>query len=211
MSREANPNSTPELSPVEFLVSMDACPEAVEWAQGSKDLEYLWRTCAHAEWLIWTLEQFECQERFDTRLRLFATVCARHHWHLLPDPLARQALEAVERFISQPGTVEELRRARAAAKLAANQGVIRADWTAASAAAAMAAYYTTLANGLAAAREASKFGIRAAAWDLSTYVSPDEEDAWQAEQLRRIMEPDIQELREIARGKFISVARENRG
>ncbi len=181
-----------EQSPVESLKGIDACPQAVEWAGQFKSLEALWYACPHAEWIIWTLEKINYQN--ETGLRMFAAACARRHWHLLSDPRSRHAVEIAEQFSSHRVGTRELHQARATAKSAAEDGSAKANWTAASAAAAMTACHTTRPTGYLAAQAASKYALAAAAWDTGTRTTTEEEDLWQADQLRGLLGADLPDM-----------------
>jgi hypothetical protein len=183
-----------EITIVEFLKELDACPEAVEWAPPFRTLEEMWAACPHAEWLIWFLEQIRYQD--EAGLRVVATTCARHHWHLLTDPRSRHAVETAERFAMRGASNEELRQARNAAHAASETPGPQSS--AASAAAATAAYNTTRALAYIAARDASRFGIKAASWDQTTPFTPENEDAWQADQIRRILAPNVRLIADYA-------------
>jgi hypothetical protein len=197
------------MSITDFLQSLEACPEAVAWASDFRELEELWHSCPHAEWMIWALEEVGYDN--ETNLRLFATSCARHHWHLLTDPRSRRAVEIAERFARRAAHAEELRQAREDGRAATLAGAWPTSWTAAAAAAATTAYATTLSSGFAAARDASKHAVRAGGWDMLTYVTTDEEDAWQAEQLRRLAGPELPQILALARRKIESIEESRSG
>jgi hypothetical protein len=188
------------MSITEFLQALEACPEAVTWAAQFGAFEELWRACPHAEWMIWTLEEVGYDS--DSSLRLFASACARHHWHLLTDPRSRRAIETAELFAGRMAQIEGLRNARQDARVAAEEGSRSKDWSAAAAAAATTAASTVLGSGLSAAREASKHGLRAAAWDPGTNLTADQEDSWQSDQLRRLLGPELPRIIELAHRKM---------
>jgi hypothetical protein len=192
-------NRLRELTLHELLERLQACPEAIKWSEAYQTFEQMWQDCPHPEWMLWSLQQIDYQE--DSKLRLFAVACVRHHWDLLDDRRSRRAVEVAERFATHQASREDLRAARQESLAAAEQGAQSVGWTAAHAASRSAASHTVRVVALAAARLASNDAIRAAAWDIGSGVTPEAEEKWQASQLRRILERDTPEILDRANRK----------
>jgi hypothetical protein len=98
----------------------------------------------------------------DRKLRLFACACVRRYWHLLNWPIPRQAVELAERYAEGQATDGELEEIRQQAEMSAmtapefGQPAFQAAWA------------TTLADAMAAARQAHEF-IRLQAVRESAY------------------------------------------
>ena len=117
---------TTTVSLTTFLRRLDACDDAVAWAQqfdGSP--EAAWQSCHRGNWMLWLLGQFAGEPDSDARKRLVlcACECAR-----LAPPIKRaeweqarlNCLDVTEQWARGEGaTIEEVRKVRAAAADAA--------------------------------------------------------------------------------------------
>ena len=132
---------TTTVSLTTFLRRLDACDDAVAWAQqfdGSP--EAAWQSCHRGNWMLWLLGQFAGEPDSDARKRLVlcACECAR-----LAPPIKRaeweqarlNCLDVTEQWARGEGaTIEEVRKVRAAAADAAAADAARAVWSADAAA-----------------------------------------------------------------------------
>jgi hypothetical protein len=142
--------------------------------------------------MLWSMAQLGYSGA--RRLRLFAASCALRNRPLLVDARAVRSVEVATRFAQGQAPIEELRRAFVAAKAAAVEAVMRPDWTAALACAMTAAAHVARENAFDAARDAASHGARAAAWDIRRDTTLEAEEAWQTDELRRIIGSDMKPL-----------------
>jgi hypothetical protein len=120
--------------------------------------------------------------------------CARRHWDLLVDPRSREAIAVAERHANGEADADALLAALGAGRAAAEESVHAAGWTAAMAAAQTAAFETARDAAIEAARGAALDGLRAAAWDARRDATRASEQAWQTDELRRIVGDDLRPL-----------------
>ena len=122
------------------LESLDACPEAREWAAGYSTLAEAWTACDRADWLLWYAGR---HGDVDRRLLVRAAcACARTALPHVPpgEDRPRLAIELAEAWCNGRATIVEVRTAANAAANAAN----------AAADAAYAAAYAATADAAAA-------------------------------------------------------------
>jgi hypothetical protein len=174
---------------IELLKQLDACPEAIAWAQGYRTFGELWRDCPHTEWMLWFLEQLGYKD--ERKLRLFAITCARHHDHLLIDIRSKKVIEVAENFAEGKVGREELKSAWKAGRVAAVESIHAPTWSMALASAQSAAVACARSSALNAAKDASKNALRAAAWNITSDVKVAGEEAWQTDRLRQILADDL--------------------
>jgi hypothetical protein len=129
--------------------------------------EHDWLSCTDPTEMLRFLLGRQASER---KLRLLACACCRRIWHLLPDPLSRQAVEVAERFADGRASDKELARARNAALSVTGQGARQVAWAAYWAANIKASGPIENAFHAAAAAPARQAAQRArvdhgAAWD----------------------------------------------
>ena len=124
------------------LVRLEACPEAVAWAQAYPTLQSAWDACERADWMLWLLARNGTDER---TLRLCVCACARTALpYVTPgDERPLRAIKAAERYAKGEGTREEMDAAGDAAVDAAGAAVGDAAVDAARAAAGDAAWAAT--------------------------------------------------------------------
>jgi hypothetical protein len=177
-------------SHAEMLAAMNACPEAVKFADRYCSLETAWEACPRSDWMLWLLKGIEYED--DRSHRLFACWCARNTpladgrkvWDLLTDRRSRDAVEVAERFADGNATKKDLAAAKDAAKDAALDAAWAAAWTAAGAAARGAARDAAWTAARAAAWTAAGAAARGAARDVAWDAAWDAARDAQADQLR---------------------------
>ena len=139
---------TKDMKFIDNLKELNACEEALEWADG-KTWEECYNTCARGDWLAWLFEKLHPG---DKRRYIIAGRCALTVEHLMKDE-SIAACDTVIKYGRGEASEEDLRAAREAAWAAA--------W--AAAAAAGAAWAAWVAGAAAAAGDAGD-AARAAAW-----------------------------------------------
>jgi hypothetical protein len=87
--------------------------------------EQEWLGCTDPEPMLRFLQEQQTSER---KLRLLACACCRQIWHLLPDPLSRQAVMVAERYADGQASDRELWLARAQAVKATGEAAKQAMW-----------------------------------------------------------------------------------
>jgi hypothetical protein len=115
----------------EYLKSINACSDAIEWAE-SKTVEEVVATCHRGDWLLWLASKCDIGLQ---PLTLAKGHCANTVRHLLKDDRSIKAVDTAIAFGEGTATREELDAAYAAAYAAADAA------TPAYAAAAADAYY----------------------------------------------------------------------
>jgi hypothetical protein len=99
------------------LVRMDACPEAVEWAEKfGSDWFAAWASCPRADWLMW----FASRVGVDLQsLVLAACACAETAlvYVITREDRPRQAIEVARAWCRGEATITEVREAAMAARL----------------------------------------------------------------------------------------------
>ena len=136
-----------------ILSRLDACSDAIRWAETQPDLQTAWANCKRSDWMLWLMARTTLDQD-DPRFRLMACYFAEAVLHLVPagEDRPRLAIECARRFAAGDATREELAAAWAAA------------WAAARAAARDAAGAAARAAAWAAARAAAGDAAWAAAW-----------------------------------------------
>ena len=184
------------------LLRNDACRQAIPWASGFATWEELWQACDAPDWMLWGLDKFGYKN--DRRLRLFAASCALRVQRLWDDPQAARAIETATDAATGKATAAELAAAHRATLAARDRLPERADFSESMAAAATAAASALRDVAMDAAMDASRESARAIWWDPDSPGSWREEGTWQANELRRIIGPDIDplitEIRKRSRG-----------
>jgi len=136
----------------EYLKSINACSDAIEWAE-SKTVEEVVATCHRGDWLLWLASKCDIGLQ---PLTLAKGHCANTVRHLLKDDRSIKAVDTAIAFGEGTATREELDAADAAAYAAA-------DAAAAAYAAAAAAAYAAAYAYAAAAADAAAYADAAAA------------------------------------------------
>ena len=148
----------------ELLTSLDACPEAKEWAS-DKTWEEAYKNCQRGDWLLWLFQKTNPDNLKE--LTLAKGHCANTVRHLMKDEASTKAVDTAIAFGEGKATREELNSAQAAAYAAAYAAY-------AAAYAAYAAAYAAYAANAAAydvADYAAAYAANAAAYDVADYAA----------------------------------------
>jgi hypothetical protein len=121
----------------EYLKSINACSDAIEWAE-SKTVEEVVATCHRGDWLLWLASKCDIGLQ---PLTLAKGHCANTVRHLLKDDRSIKAVDTAIAFGEGRATREELDAAYASARAAAYAAAYASARAAAYAAAAADAYY----------------------------------------------------------------------
>ena len=137
----------------EYLKSINACSDAVEWA-ANKTVEEVVATCHRGDWLLWLASKCDIGLQ---PLTLAKAHCANTVRHLMNDDRSLKAVDTAIAFGEGTATREQLDAAYAAARAAAAYAAAAyADAAAASAADVdAAAYYAAYAAADVAAAAAA--------------------------------------------------------
>jgi len=123
----------------ELLISLQACGDAREWAEG-KTWQEIYDTCYRGDWLLWLFYHTNGDRKL---LTLAKGHCANTVRHLMKDERSKKAVDAAIAYGNGEITKEELAYAAAAA--------YAASYAAADAAAAASADAAADADAYAAA------------------------------------------------------------
>ena len=171
---------------VTLLRSQGACTQSLDWAEGRTVSRESWEACERGDWLLWIAARLKLARK---RVVYAACQCARQALVHVPAgeerPLA--AIETAESWALDRGaTLEDVRRAYAAAANAAAY----ADAAAAYAADAYAAY-AAAAN--AAAYAAAAYAAAYAAANAAAYAADARQESLRqsADIVRRIIPWEI--------------------
>ena len=95
---------------IEYLESLGACSEAVEYASQFPALQAAWDACERGDWMLWLLGRTlnKNDEADLRRLTLVKARCAKLVLHLMQDERSRRAVEVAEQFGLGNATREEL-------------------------------------------------------------------------------------------------------
>jgi hypothetical protein len=139
------------------LKRLGACEEAVKWV-ADRDFAAAWTECQRADWMLWLCGWMAGKAGWPTREQI-VLVCCRIAEDALPiyeekypnDKRVRECIEVTRRWAKGKATIEEVRKARDAARAAAH---------AATAHAATAHAATATATDAAAAAHSAAFKKR---------------------------------------------------
>jgi len=176
-----------------------ADPAFGAWAAPFDALETAWSACGEPAWMLWLLETLELRD--GRACRLFAVACAGRVRSLAGGGAGEQALEMAERVARGEASAKELGPAYRAARRHAEALADRVDFSEAAAAAAAAVTATVRERAFDAANDASREALRAVMWDLEGARSASDEAAWQAAELRRLVQDEIGEVLDRARAR----------
>jgi len=140
----------------EYLESINACQEAIDWVD-DKTLEESWVTCTRPDWMLWLYGRNNPDKLICVKIAVYTAKLVLPIWQRkYPDDLRPQhAVEAAEKWIENPS--EENRQEAAASRAAAWEA-----WEAWEAWAAEAAARAARAARAAAAAEAAARAAEAA-------------------------------------------------
>ena len=135
------------------LATLNACVDAVRWAETQPDYATAWAQCERGDWMLWLAGKFAGEPWSEARKPLVRAACAcarlalpRYEARYPDDTRVRVCIETTERWTRGKATVEDVRQARASDAAAAD-----AVYDAAAANAAYAAAYAAYAAAHAAA------------------------------------------------------------
>ena len=130
----------------EYLKSIKACSDAVEWAS-NKTVEEVVATCHRGDWLLWLANKCEIGLQ---PLTLAKGHCANTVRHLMKDDASLKAVDTAIAFGEGRASRNELDIAYAAAAVADADAIYVADAITAAAAAAAAAADAVYASAITA-------------------------------------------------------------
>ena len=129
---------------IKLLESMEACPEAIEWARANNitTLADAWSKCDRGDWMLWFAGKRSGEPEGEGRKKLVLACCecARLALPHATSPTALACIETAEAWAHGGATIEQVREAKTAAYAAADAAYAYAYAVAASDAAAYAAY-----------------------------------------------------------------------
>src|SRR5579885_1642287 len=107
------------------LKRLGACEEAVKWV-ADRDFAAAWTECQRADWMLWLCGWMAGKAGWPTREQI-VLVCCRIAEDALPiyeekypnDKRVRECIEVTRRWAKGKATIEEVRKARDAARAAA--------------------------------------------------------------------------------------------
>ena len=100
---------------IDYLESLKACKEAIDYAAGFATLQSSWDACARGDWMLWLIGR-TIDRTNETELRkitLAKARCAKLVIHLMKDERSRNAVEVAEQFGLGNATRQELDAANA--------------------------------------------------------------------------------------------------
>ena len=147
---------------IEYLRSLNACKKVVTYADQFDSLQAAWDVCERGDWMLWLLGKQAGEISSDSRKHLvwIACQCARLTLKYVPEGEARplRAIETAEAYTRSEMTLDQVKKAAAAAAYAA------AAYTASAYTAAYAAYtaaaYTAAYTAAAAADDARYYTLK---------------------------------------------------
>ena len=60
---------------ITYLKRLNACSEAIEWADGFKTMQEVWDNCERGDWMLWLLGKQSGKPETDSRKKLVLTAC----------------------------------------------------------------------------------------------------------------------------------------
>ena len=112
---------------VDYLESLNACEEAVDYAKGFATLQSAWDACARGDWMLWLIGR-TIDLSDESALRTFTLAkarCAKLAYHLMKDERSRNAVKVAEQFGLGNTTRQELDFAAASAYAAAENKILQ--------------------------------------------------------------------------------------
>ena len=87
---------------IKYLKKLEACSEAVEWAEQYKSLQETWDNCKRGDWMLWLLGKQSGEPGTKSRKKLVLTCCkcARTALKYVPkgEEIPLKAIEAAEDY-----------------------------------------------------------------------------------------------------------------
>jgi len=155
------------------LEKLSPCIEAVQWVKGQKSAKAAWQNCERGDRMLWLLGKLSKNENDRKLLTLATCECVRPSLKFVPEDEKRPliAIETAEKWAKGKATLQEVKKAAAAAYDARAAYAYTAAY-ATSAATASAAYATSAAAASAAyAAAATATAATAAAAAAATYAA----------------------------------------
>ena len=142
------------------LTELNACSEAVDWAEKFDTLEEAWEVCERGDWMLWLAAKKQMDRK---KIVSAACECARLSLQYTDDPRVLACIETTERWTRDEATLDEVEAAAGAAWAAAwaSRAAARAAWAAAWAAEAAGAAAGAAARAAEAAGAAAGAAARA--------------------------------------------------
>jgi len=102
----------------DLLTRLNACTEAVVWAETQPDLATAWNACERGDWMLWLAGRVAVKRE---DVVLAACACARSALVHVPagEDCPRVAIETAERWARGEATLHEVRAAAGAAEASA--------------------------------------------------------------------------------------------
>ena len=148
------------------LQRLNACSDAIKWAEQYKTFQEAWDKCERADWMLWIAGKLADKNGNRKEVVLCACKCTRTALKYLPKNEKRplKCIQTVEKWAKGKATIEEVREARAATAYAAAAYAADDAAYAAADAAAYAADAAYAATAYAAADAAAYAAADAAAY-----------------------------------------------
>ena len=103
-------------TPVSILTDLSACSEAVVFAMKHPNLETAWAECERGDWMLW----FAAKRGLDRKkVVLIACECARLALTYTKNRRVLKCIETTEAWTRGEASIDDVRKARAAADAAA--------------------------------------------------------------------------------------------
>ena len=181
-----------------ILTKLNACEDALEWAEAHPDPSEAWNSCDRIDWMFWLLSQNGANLDAIVELACDNTI---HALAALPEPqgetkhICEDLIAVVRRFMKGTATKTELSDTRSAAESSAESSAwfaVRSAARSARSAARSAAESVVESAVFSAARSARSawFAVRSAAESAGSA-----ETQWQCDHLReRFSAVDVLEL-----------------
>ena len=130
------------------LERLHPCREALKWAQEQKNQKQAWNDCERGDWMLWLCGKLSGEPESHKRKKLVLTSCecARLALKHVPKGELRpiKTIETAEKWANGKATIEQVRKATAAAYAATANAAATAAYAGAGAAAATGARSGTL-------------------------------------------------------------------
>jgi hypothetical protein len=146
---------------IELLKELNACRQAIEWANG-KTIEEVVKDCHRGDWLLWLAFKIQIDIK---PLTLAKARCAKTVIHLMKDKRSIKAVEVAEKFGLGKCTIDEFNIAAADAADAAYAAYVALDNPFRAAADAASAVFSSSVTGYSVAAAAAAFAVGSDTFD----------------------------------------------